>query len=160
MKKSPDYEKLKNRMESSKFSGSGFLGNDRRPVDEIIADDLHKLTLNKIDKDQIVLFLKLYYQKIKAELGRRVKLDSNIYGEFFESMGRIPSPFVGDGVFEKGEAVITDEKNEEKYIITALGINLIEKHNFFQGKGSRYRLDPVKIGKLLQKLKLKEEKEE
>ena len=152
MKKSPDYEKLKSRLESSRFSGSGFLGNDQRPVDEIIANDLHQIKINNIDQDDLVTLLKIYYEKIKSEIGRRVQLNDHIYGEFFESMGRIPSPFIGDGVFEKGEAEIINEKTGEKFIITALAINLIEKHDFFQGKGSRYRLDPIKLAKLFEEL--------
>jgi hypothetical protein len=152
MKKSPDYEKLKSRLESSRFSGSGFLGNDQRPVDEIIANDLHQIKINNIDQDDLVTLLKIYYEKIKSEIGRRVQLNDYIYGEFFESMGRIPSPFIGDGVFEKGEAEIINEKTGEKFIITALAINLIEKHDFFQGKGSRYRLDPIKLAKLFEEL--------
>ncbi|MFP4546899.1 MAG: hypothetical protein ACLFQM_02120 [Fidelibacterota bacterium] len=152
MKKSPDYDKLKSRMESSKFSGSGFLGNDKRPVGEIIADDLHRMKINNIDKEDLVELLKIYYEKIKSEIGRRVDFTDHIHGEFFESMGRIPSPFIGDGVFEKGEAVITDVKSGEKFVITALAINLIENHDFFQGRGSRYRLDPVKLDKLFGKL--------
>ncbi|MBN2281040.1 MAG: hypothetical protein JXQ65_10705 [Candidatus Marinimicrobia bacterium] len=152
MKKAPDYEKLKHRLESSKFSGSGFLGTDERPVDEIIADDLHQMEINQIDKDDLVDLLKIYYQKIRVEIGRRVRFTDNIYGEYHESMGRIPSPFIGDGVFEKGEAVIVNEKTGETFVITALAINLIEKHDFFQGKGSRYRLDPVRLFHLFDEL--------
>ncbi len=157
MKKSPDYDKLKSRMESSKFSGAGFLGNDKRPVDEIIADDLHRMKINNIDKEDLVELLKIYYEKIKSEIGRRVDFTDHIHGEFFESMGRIPSPFIGDGVFEKGEAVITDEKSGEKFVITALAINLIENHDFFQGKGSRYRLDPVRLSALFDELEADED---
>ena len=67
MKNSPDYDKLKKRMESSKFSGSGFLGNDKRPIDEIIADDLHQMKINNIDREDLVVLLKIYYEKIKSE---------------------------------------------------------------------------------------------
>ena len=42
---------------------------------------------------------------------------------------------------KKGEAVITDCTNNLSLIITSLGINLIEKHNFFQGRGCRFRID-------------------
>jgi len=57
-------------------------------------------------------------------------------------MGRIPSPFIGDGVFEKGEAELQDESSAQKFYITRLGIHLIEKYGFFQGHGSRYRIEP------------------
>lgn len=152
MKKAPDYEKLKHRLEASKFSGSGFLGTDKRPVDEIIAEDLHQMSINNIEKEDLVQLLKIYYKRIKDEIGRRIQLTDHIYGEFHESMGRIPSPFIGDGVFEKGEAMIVNEATHETFIITALAINLIENHDFFQGKGSRYRLEPVNLFHLFDEL--------
>lgn len=70
---------------------------------------------------------------------------------FHESMGRIPSPFCRDGLFEKGEAIVIDQTSNLSLVITSLGINLIEKHDFFQCKGCRFRIDPfvaIKIFKL------------
>ena len=63
-------------------------------------------------------------------------------------MGRIPSPFQGDGVFEKGDVVLTGPGGEQ-IILTALGLSMIEKHDFFQGRGSRYRVDPALAVRLL-----------
>jgi len=64
-------------------------------------------------------------------------------------MGRIPSPFQGDGVFEKGDVVLTDSATGEQLVLTALGLSMIEKHRFFQGRGSRYRVEPARAARLL-----------
>ena len=152
MKKSPEESNLEERLKPSIFSGSGFLGNDERPIDEIVADDLKALEQHDIDKEDLTNLLKKAFEKVEGTFGQEVRLSENLTGEFYEAKGRIPSPFRGDGVFEKGEARIRHESSGEEIIITALSLHLISEHSFFQGKGSRYRLDPVKTYQLLKEL--------
>ena len=152
MKKSPDESKLRDRLKPSIFSGGGFLGDDQRELEEIINDDLKKIEEHNIKKTELVELLKKAYEKVKQGYGQKVKLTDRLMGEFFEAKGRIPSPFRGDGVFEKGEARIHDKNTGKEIILTALSINLIEKHDFFQGKGSRYRLDPVETYNILKEI--------
>jgi len=151
MKETPEDKNLVTNLAASKFSGDGFLGNDQRPVDEIIASDLRQLAEIGRTINEVVLLLADAYSRVRSGLGDDVELYQNIVGRFYESMGRIPSPFRGDGVFEKGEAVITDQIGGQSIIITKLGLNLIEKHHFFQGIGSRYRIEPLLVFQLLSK---------
>jgi len=67
-------------------------------------------------------------------------------------MGKIPSPFTGEGVFRKGEVVIKNRTTGDKMVLTPLSIHLIKAHGFFQGKGSGYRIEPD-IAAALLKLK-------
>ncbi len=152
MKLSPQDQKLIHNLEPSKFSKEGFLGTDTRSVDEIIADDLRTLRQAGVTKESLVKELRDAYQKAKLAFGAEVAIRENVKAVFRESMGRIPSPFCKDGLFEKGEAVVIDHANNLSLIITSLGINLIEKHDFFQGRGCRFRIDPlvaIKIFRLL-----------
>ena len=149
MKVSPQDKKFITRLKSSKFSAEGFLGDDKRPVDEIISDDLLTIQRLGISVEEIADILKQIYKKARSNLGASIEIREGVTATFYESMGRIPSPFIGDGVFEKGEAVVTDQATGKTMIITQLGINLIEKHRFFQGRGSRYRTDPEDIAALL-----------
>jgi hypothetical protein len=89
------------------------------------------------------------YRQAREGLGTEVEIIPGITARFYESMGRIPSPFRGDGVFEKGEAVITDTSSNDQIIITRLSVHLIRKHGFFQGRGSRFRIDPEKAMRIL-----------
>ncbi|MGC9364940.1 MAG: hypothetical protein ACP5FZ_10275 [Fidelibacterota bacterium] len=151
MKESPRDKSLSSNLQASKFSADGFLGSDQRPVDEIIADDLRQLEEIGRTLDEAVQLLNDAYERSREGLGKDVTLLPGVTGRFYESMGRIPSPFRGDGVFEKGEAVITDEYSGNSLIITKLGIHLIEKHHFFQGVGSRYRIEPQQVFQILVK---------
>lgn len=149
MKETPADKSLEDRLGASKFSGEGFLGTDHRPVDEIITDDLRNLAQLGVSKEALLVALRDAFERGRAALGGEVELRPGLMAVAHESMGRIPSPFRGDGVFEKGDVVVTDSATGEKLVLTALGLAMIEKHGFFQGHGSRYRIDPARAAALL-----------
>jgi hypothetical protein len=143
MKQSPHHKDLHSRLASSMCSADGFLGTDKRTVDEIINDDMRMLDGAGVSRETLVQELHTVYNTARDAFGAEAEIRPGVVAVFHESMGKIPSPFRGDGVFAKGEAVIFEYKTGRQLVITALGINLIEKHGFFQGKGCRYRIDPV-----------------
>ena len=148
MKETPEDKSLEDRLGASKFSGEGFLGTDHRTVDQIVADDLRTLERLGVSKAQLAAALRGILEKARGALGGEVEIRPGLIAVAHESMGRIPSPFRGDGVFEKGDVVVT-AKSGEGFILTSLGLALIEKHDFFQGHGSRYRIDPAQAVALL-----------
>ena len=148
MKETPEDKSLEDRLGASKFSGEGFLGTDHRTVDQIVADDLRTLDRLGVSKAQLVAALRGVFEQAREALGGEVAVRPGITAVAHESMGRIPSPFRGDGVFEKGDVVVAASSGEG-FILTSLGLALIEKHDFFQGRGSRYRIDPAQAVALL-----------
>ncbi len=152
MKHSPHQNQLNDSLGPTKFSAEGFLGSDSRPLDEIVADDRRALDNAGIDKALLVEALKKAFGAARDALGAEVEIRPGVSAVFHESMGRIPSPFRGDGVFAKGEAVVTEKSTGHRLIVTALGINLIENHALFQGKGSRYRIEPLEAARILDPL--------
>jgi hypothetical protein len=147
MKETPEDKALEARMGASKFSGEGFLGTDHRPVDEIIAADLHALGLLGVAPEKLLAALRAAFEQARAALGGEVAIRPGVVAIAHESMGRIPSPFRGDGVFEKGDVVVTSAAGDQ-LVLTSLGLALIEKHRFFQGRGSRYRIDPERAARV------------
>lgn len=147
-KQAPAAKALEERLGASRFSGEGFLGTDQRTVDQIMAADLRTIEQLGLTKTAILDALRNAFEKARAALGGDVEIRPGLTAVAHESMGRIPSPFPGDGVFEKGDVVLKADTGEE-LILTALGLALIEKHDFFQGHGSRYRIDPVRAAHLL-----------
>ena len=148
MKETPQDKALEERLGASKFSGEGFLGTDHRPVDEIIADDRRTLERLGVSLESLLAALKDAFAQARAALGGDVELRPYLTAMAHESMGRIPSPFRGDGVFEKGDVVLSSASGEQ-IVLTALGLAMIEKHSFFQGRGSRYRVEPARAAALL-----------
>ena len=148
MKETPQDKSLEERLGASKFSGEGFLGTDHRPVDEIVADDLRTLERLGVPPAKLLAALRNAFEKARAALGGEVEIRPGVTALAHESMGRIPSPFRGDGVFEKGDVVLSSTDGGQ-IVLTALGLAMIEKHSFFQGHGSRYRVDPAQAAALL-----------
>ena len=148
MKETPQDKALEDRLGASPFSGEGFRGTDPRTVDEIIAEDRRTLERLGLPRERLLAALRDVFDKARAELGGEVPVRPGVTAVAHESMGRIPSPFRGDGVFEKGDVVVASSSGEG-FILTPLGLALIEKHGFFQGRGSRYRVDPARAAALL-----------
>ncbi len=149
MKQSPQDKILNRNLRASKFSAEGFLGNDLRPLDEIIAADSATLERLGVSVETVVEVLRNAYQQARQALDLPVTLKPGITAEYFEARGKVPSPFRGEGVFEKGEVRVKEQKTGDTLIVTALGIHLIAKHTFFQGHGSRYRIEPDAVVRLL-----------
>jgi len=149
MIQTPDGKRLNGNLKPSRFSASGFVGNDTRPVEEIIRDDLQSLENMGITITSLVSSLKKAHSSAQAAFGAQVIIRGNITATYYESRGTILSPFRKDGRFPKGETRISDSTTGESIRVTSLGINLIERHGFFQGKGSPYRIEPFSAVRLL-----------
>jgi hypothetical protein len=149
MEESPKDKILRKSMGPTRFSGEGFLGHDCRAVDEIIADDLRTLSCLGISIDEILKALTAVYERAKQAFGAEIEISQETTAVFHESRGRIPSPFGGGKTYEKGETVVVHRPSGRCFIITRLGLVLIEKNHFFQGRGSRYRMDPGLVSDIL-----------
>ena len=150
MKRSPEEQRLLERLLPSRFSGPGFLGADTHPLEEIVLADLRQCRALGVEPADIAQGLNKALQKARAGLGARIELCPGVTAVFHESRGRVPSPFRGDGTFEKGEAVIALSDPEARLTVTALGIHLIACHGFFQGRGAPYRIEPGAAFRLCQ----------
>ncbi len=141
MKQSPREIVQQQRLLQSRFSAAGFMGSDRRSYDQIIADDA--LTLRGLDcnADDLAQRLRGIDDRARVAMGAPVAVAAGIRARHYEAMGKIPSPFPGDGTFPKGETRI-EWADGRCLRVTRLGLALIERHGFFQGQGSPYRIDP------------------
>lgn len=147
MKLSPEDKKLLERMAPGVFSREGFLGHDDRRPSEIIATDLAEIESLGVTQEQLAAKMQAVLDAAAGAFGAPVEIAGGAKAVFYEAMGRIPCPF-GDGVQRKGEVVLIGPEGSEVRF-TPLSIHLIAAHGFFQGLGSRYRIDPARIAHLL-----------
>ena len=148
MKQTPQDQSNRARFEPSKFSGEGFLGPDTRSLDEIVADDAGVLESSAISRERLAAVLAGIYDEAVGAFGAETVVGTGLKAVHYEAKGRIPCPF-GDGPHAKGEVSVIHEPSGATFSLTPLGIHLIEKHGFFQGRGSPYRLEPALVIALL-----------
>lgn len=149
MKQSPHQRKVSERMAPGVLCREGFLGRDRRPLGEILDADNSTVVGLGLRHEQIAGRLREVLDAAVAGLGRRVDLSEGLTAVFHEGMGRIPSPWPGEGTFRKGEVELTNAATGRTVRFTPLSVHLIARHGFYQGRGSRYRLEPQDVASML-----------
>ncbi len=137
----------------SMFSADGFLGSDKRSPEDIIHDDLATLARLGIDKSKLVDALRSACAAAERALGAPVRLTGGVSAISRDWRGRIPSPFPGEGTFPKGETIFSDDETGESFSVSPLSLHLIDKHGFFQGRGSPYRVEPEMAARMMEMLR-------
>ncbi|MHC4561643.1 MAG: hypothetical protein ACYS8X_02605 [Planctomycetota bacterium] len=145
MKQTPYDQHVLERMAPGALCAEGFLGDDPRDLSDILADDDSAVVAAGASHEQIAAKLDDWMHRAIAELGRPVGLSVDITATWHEGMGRIPSPWPGEGVFPKGELELTDARTGKTLLTTPLSVHLIATHGFYQGRGSRYRIEPTEL---------------
>ncbi len=148
MKRTPDDARVLERMRPGVLSGEGFLGTDPRPLADILAADQRTVERLGTTHAAIADRLGAVLEAARAGLGREVEIGP-LRAAFTDAMGRIPSPWPGEGVFPKGEVTVTDTRTGRTVRYTPLSLHLVRAHGFYEGRGSRYRLEPDLVARML-----------
>jgi len=149
VKRDPQLQAVVARMAPGALCREGFLGSDCRALEEILVADGAAVAALGLTHGEIADRLSDVYQAAVAGLGTRVDIADGVTAAWREAMGRIPCPWPGDGTFAKGEVVVEDAGSGRGFVFTALSVHLIRRHGFYQGRGSRYRLEPEHLAAVL-----------
>ena len=148
MKEAPNIQKAEQNMQTGMLSSEGFLGNDTRPLIDIIEADEEKMQSLGLDFDKVAERLRWFEKEGKKGLEEPITLENTWRIQVTEARGRIPCPFE-DGIHKKINVEVTKLENSEKLLFSDLSIHLLQKHHFLQGKGSSFRLEPQQVKKVL-----------
>ncbi len=149
MKKNPAEQPIRDRLEPGALSIEGFLGNDERPLADIIAADTGEIEAAGLTVEELGKFIESLHIAADSGMESRVPMfDGRIQVRAVETMGRIPCPFACRARCHKAVIEVTDEKENVLIRFTPLDAHLIREHGFFQGKGSVYRIEPAELIKL------------
>ncbi|MDX9702957.1 MAG: hypothetical protein RBU23_07930 [Candidatus Auribacterota bacterium] len=146
MKESPQQKKLEDILRYCPLVSGGFMGEDLRPVKEIIDTDTHTVEQLGYTNEQIAERMEYIRNEGLKGLGSVVKLNNGLEVRIDDNRGLLPSPWPDDP--HRSSKTITfvldtDTGNELRW--SDLSIHLIRAHGFYQGHGSPFRLNPSEL---------------
>lgn len=142
-------ERLEETLGSSGIVAGGFLGTDRRPLEEILESDAAEL--DRLGYTVYDIADRMRHIKSLAEqgLGSWVKIDDAVEAAVSDTRGILPCPWPHPGLFSK--IVVTARNTQTGRTIrwSGLSIHLIDEHGFFEGRGSPFRLEPAELAEMI-----------
>ncbi|MGC9383135.1 MAG: hypothetical protein ACP5D6_00805 [Kosmotogaceae bacterium] len=153
-------EKIEFNVDKGVMVARGFMGNDKRPLAEIIENDRRVLSRYNLTCSKIASALTRLKKEGETGIGNNVIVDKIFEVNVDISRGFIRCPFDPRNHFRKTNISVRKLRTNENIFFSELSIHLIEKHCFFQGKGSPYRLEPTKLIKFLEEFFENEKKSE
>lgn len=145
MKKSPQQRKLERLLRSSKFSASGFMGNDRRNLWEIIDQDAAVIARRGKTMEEIAVRMQHLTDLAKQGLGDWIQITKNVHVSIDDSRGMIPCPWPHRVRCLKRITTARHLPSDRVVRWSDLNIHLIKEHGFFEGKGSQFRIEPDQL---------------
>ena len=149
MKMTPEFQKAQANMQPGVITSDGFLGDETRPIVEIITADEERMAHLGIEFEDAAARMRELLDKGRKGLGEPITVDGNWIVKVDEARGFLASPFE-DGIFRKVNAVVWKKHApDEQLLVSELSLHLFEKYNFCQGQGSPFRLEPEKLKRVL-----------
>ncbi|MDD5327750.1 MAG: hypothetical protein PHY02_08055 [Phycisphaerae bacterium] len=149
MKQPANIQKLEEVLRSSNSAGAGFMGTDRRNISEIIDGDIVELAELKIAVEQIVGRMKEITDAAVPALGCWVQAGRKLEAKAEEVKGQVSCPWPDSAKFAKRVTYVRNPESGQSMKWSDLNIHLIEKHNFFEGRGAMFRIEPKELVKML-----------
>ncbi|MHC5059746.1 MAG: hypothetical protein ACYTFK_01485 [Planctomycetota bacterium] len=145
MKKSPQTQKLEDVLRSSKLVARGFLGTDTRSLSEIIDADLAEVSRLGFTIAQIAARMQTLTDLAIPCLGTTIQVEGKLEVSTYEAKGTIPCPWPHP--YKAAKRVTTARCIDTDCTIrwSDLNIHLISQHNFFEGVGCAFRIDPERL---------------
>ena len=119
-----------------------YLKGDDRPLARIIEEDMAEVTHLDMDLEEITARMKHLYDEGRTGFSDAVRVDDTYEVSVREDRGIIPCPFGDHYPSPKAIVQATNLKTGKKLTFSILAWHLIQAHNFFQGKGSPFRIEP------------------
>jgi|GEM_PF-189980 len=128
----------------------GFLGTDSRPLAEIIRADEKDLKKLNLTHQAIARRMSYFREAGENGLGEFVKLAPHFEISCEVARGFIPCPFGEPGMHRKTMVIVRNLRLRKEITFSDLNIHLIAAHDFYEGRGSPFRLEPVDLAQVLE----------
>lgn len=149
MTDSDELENFENLLHSADVMAFSIMGTDKRMLSEIVQNDIDRLSQSGVTVAKLVERMKEITEKAIPALGNWTKIDDTHLAKIFEVKGCVHCPWQHPSRFAKRITYVQNTAAKTSAKWTDLNIHLIEQHNFFEGKGSIYRVEPEEIVKAI-----------
>ena len=148
MKQSPTEQRIQDLMRPGRLTLEGMLGDDRRTLSEIIETDQSLVNSLGLTHADIADRLDALTRAGRTGLGTEVTVEDAFDIRVRDDRGMLPCPF-GDSRCAKRITVARCRASGEEVVWTDLSVHMIREHGFYEGRGSRFRLEPGRAVRLL-----------
>ncbi|MFP4374004.1 MAG: hypothetical protein ACLFPO_06725 [Spirochaetaceae bacterium] len=152
MKMSPEYTKAQANMQPGEITQDGFLGEDERPLVDIIAADEQEMTHQGLTFEETAARMRYLMEEGRKGLEEPVSVDGTWIVRVSEARGFLASPFE-DGIFRKvnceAQLAPGGQPTGDRILFSELSLHLFEKYHFLEGRGSAFRNEPAQLKKVL-----------
>ena len=152
MKMSPEYTKAQANMQPGEITQDGFLGEDERPLVDIIAADEQEMAHQGITFEAAAARMRYLMGEGRKGLEEPVTVDDTWIVRVSEARGFLASPFE-DGIFRKVNCQVRlapgGKPAGDEILFSELSLHLFEKYHFLEGQGSSFRNEPAQLKKVL-----------
>ena len=152
MKENPVMHKIMENMKPGVISLHGFLGTDKRDIEQIVDHDAAELEQLGVTAEEIASALEQIRDRALEGLGEYISLKNGYSARADSIRGKLPCPFEHKGLYRKTIVSLRGSDIDGELLFTDLGIHLIKEHGFFQGKGSPFRIEPDKIAGIIKNI--------
>lgn len=149
MNRIPGMKRLEDLLRSSRIVAGGFLGDDRRTLEEILEADAAEVSRLGTTFEAIADRMEALTGLARKGLGTTVRLDDRLEGSVNDNRGVMICPWPHAGRYTKTVTTIRRTDTGETIAWSDLSIHFIGDHGFFEGRGSHFRLEPADLIRIL-----------
>jgi hypothetical protein len=150
MKQTVQMQKVQEQMAPGIITRDGFLGDDRRPLGDILLADDAAVKALDLDHQTVAARMIELRDAGMAGLGEFIDVAPHFEVRVDSMRGRLPCPFGDPGIFPKTNVTVRNRKTGREATYTNLHIHLILAHGFYEGRGCPFRLEPKDLAEVLE----------
>jgi hypothetical protein len=150
MKQTAILDKVQQSMQPGVITRGGFLGSDTRHLVDILVDDdarVHRLGLTH---EAIADRMEELRMAGARGLGEGISVPPHFLVRVDSVRGKLPCPFGHEGLYQKTNTTVRNEKLGRELTFTDLSTHMIRVHGFYEGHGGLFRLDPEELAAVLE----------
>ncbi len=145
LRRPADEQQLEEVMRSGKLVMGGFLGPDKRRPYDVIEEDLSVVWHLGHTVEELALRMQSLTQAGIEGMGSPVIVEDRLEVVVEDHKGMNVCPWPHSGGYRKRITTVRRLDSGKVLRWTDLGIHMIRRHGFFEGRGSHYRLEPREL---------------